>query len=101
MPSEETANRLYDHLDHVRAVGAFLDAYSGVSLWASRRGLLEAGVRDHDVLLFPEFMTPRSLVLTGNADTVYFLTFLDLNQGPLVVEVPPLTLSFVNDMWFR
>ncbi|MGC4912993.1 DUF1254 domain-containing protein [Streptomyces albogriseolus] len=101
VPTEETANRLYDHVDHVRAVSAFLDAYSGVSLWAARRGFLEAGVQDHDVLLFSEFMDPKTLVLTGNADTVYFLTFLDLTEGPVVVEVPPLALCFLNDMWFR
>lgn len=101
MPTEETANRVYDHLDHVHAVSAFLNAYSGVSVWAVRRGFLEAGIQDHDVLLFSEFMDPKTLLLTGNADTVYFVTFLDLAEGPLVVEVPPLTLSFVNDMWFR
>ncbi|WP_436790508.1 DUF1254 domain-containing protein [Yinghuangia sp. YIM S10712] len=101
MPTDETADRVYDHLDHVHGVRAFLDAYSGVNLWAARRGILETGVKDHDVLLFSEFMDPKSLVLTGNADTVYFLTFLDLTEGPVVVEMPPLTLSFVNDMWFR
>ncbi|MFF0687642.1 hypothetical protein ACFYUG_16205 [Streptomyces albogriseolus] len=72
VPTEETANRLYDHVGHVRAVSAFLDAYSGVSLWAARRGFLEAGIQDNDVLLFSEFMDPKTLVLTGNADTVYF-----------------------------
>ncbi|WP_225849868.1 DUF1254 domain-containing protein [Streptomyces sp. HPF1205] len=101
MPTEETADRVYDHLDRMRAVSAFLDAYSGVSLWAARKGFHEAGVLDHDVLLFSRFMDARTLVLTGNADTVYFLSFLDLTEGPLVVEVPPLTLCFVNDMWFR
>lgn len=101
MPTEDTANRVYDHLDRMRAVSAFLDAYSGVSVWAARKGLLEAGIHDHDVLVFSELMDPGALVLTGNADTVYFLTFLDLTEGPLVVETPPLTLCFVNDMWFR
>ncbi len=101
VPTDETADRVYGHLDHVRAVSAFLDAYSGVSLWAARRGFLEAGIQDHDVLLFSEFMDPKTLVLTGNADTVYFISFLDLTEGPLVVEVPPLALCFLNDMWFR
>ncbi|MFD8553239.1 DUF1254 domain-containing protein, partial [Streptomyces fradiae] len=101
VPTDETADRLYDHLDHLHAVRGFLDAYSGVNLWAARRGLADVGVRDHDVLLFSEFMDAKSLVLTGNADTVYFITFLDLTEGPVVVEMPPLTLSFVNDLWFR
>ncbi|MEU8652643.1 DUF1254 domain-containing protein [Streptomyces sp. NPDC048737] len=101
VPTEETADRLYDHVDHVRAVTAFLDAYSGVSLWAARKGFLEAGIQDHDVMFCSEFMGPKTLVLTGNADTVYFVTFLDLTEGPLVVEIPPLSLCFLNDMWFR
>ncbi|MEU7565504.1 DUF1254 domain-containing protein [Streptomyces fradiae] len=100
-PTDETADRLYDHLDRLHAVRGFLDAYSGVNLWAARRGLADLGVQDHDVLLFSEFMDAKALVLTGNADTVYFITFLDLTEGPLVVEMPPLTLSFVNDLWFR
>ncbi|MGW4170991.1 DUF1254 domain-containing protein [Streptomyces chartreusis] len=53
------------------------------------------------MLLFSEFMDPETLVLTGNADTVYFVTFLDLTEGPLVVDVPPLSLCFLNDMWYR
>ncbi|WP_217493210.1 DUF1254 domain-containing protein, partial [Streptomyces griseus] len=101
VPTDETADRLYDHLDHLDGVRAFLDAYSGVNVWAARKGFLETGVEDHDVLLFSEFMDSASLVLTGNADTVYFLSFLDLTEGPVVVEMPPLTLSFVNDLWFR
>jgi hypothetical protein len=101
MPTDETADRVYDHWDHLHAVRGFVDTYSGVSVWAGRRGFLEAGIEDHDVLLFSEFMDASTLVLTGNADTVYFLTFLDLTQGPVVVEMPPLALSFVNDMWFR
>ncbi|MEU8845642.1 hypothetical protein AB0C70_05250 [Streptomyces sp. NPDC048564] len=60
MPTDETADRLYDHLDQVHAVRGFLDAYSGVSMWAARKGFLEAGVRDHDVLLFSEFMGPET-----------------------------------------
>ncbi|MCM2579325.1 DUF1254 domain-containing protein [Streptomyces meridianus] len=101
VPTDETAGRLYDHLDHLHGVRAFLDAYSGVSVWAARKGFLAAGVNDHDVLVFSEFMDSRTVLLTGNADTVYFVTFLDLTQGPVVVEMPPLTLSFCNDMWFR
>ncbi|WP_258049606.1 DUF1254 domain-containing protein [Streptomyces finlayi] len=101
MPTEETANRVYDHLDHVYAVSAFLNAYSGVDMWAFRKGFLDAGIRDHDVMICSEFMDAKSLVLTGNADTVYFVTFLDLTEGPMVVEMPPGTLNFVNDMWFR
>ncbi|WP_368732985.1 DUF1254 domain-containing protein [Streptomyces alkaliphilus] len=101
VPTDETADRLYEHLDRAHGMRAFLDAYSGVNLWAARRGFLDAGIEDHDVLIFSEFMDAGTVLLTGNADTVYFVTFLDLTEGPVVVEMPPLTLSFVNDLWFR
>ncbi|MFD0352003.1 DUF1254 domain-containing protein, partial [Kitasatospora aburaviensis] len=66
-----------------------------------RRAMLAAGVADGDVLVFSELMDCRSLFLTANADTVYFLTFLDLGEGPVVVDVPPDRLTVADDMWFR
>ena len=34
-------------------------------------------------------MDAKSLFLTTNADTVYFLGFIDLSKGPMVFETPP------------
>jgi len=45
-------------------------------------------------------MDAKSLFLTANADTVYFLGVLNLSKGPLVVEQPPGSLGTFNDMWF-
>ena len=101
VPDAETANTVYDHLDLVRGVEAFLNAFQGVSMLAIRRGFRDAGVADGDVLLFSGLMDSHSLFLTGNADTVYFLSFVDLSDGPVVFEAPPGTLGLVNDMWFR
>jgi hypothetical protein len=42
----------------------------------------------------------NSIFLTANADTIYTLAILDLRKGPSVVEVPPMALGTVNDMWF-
>jgi Uncharacterized conserved protein len=39
-------------------------------------------VEDNSVLLFSELMDSASLFLTGNCDTVYFLSFVDLSGGP-------------------
>jgi hypothetical protein len=101
VPTEDTANRVYDHLDHLHAVSAFLNALSGVNIWALRRGFLEAGIRDNDVVLWSEMMDAKTLLLGGSADSIYYSSFLDLTEGPLVVEIPPLTLTFLNDMWGR
>lgn len=81
MPTDETADRLYDHLDHLHGVRAFLDTYPGIEAWATRRGFLEAGIQDHDVLLSSGFPDARTLLPTGNADTVCFLTFRTRGSG--------------------
>jgi len=105
-PSEETAALLYDNLDFMQAVQAFLGAIPGASLAALRRGFQSVGVEDNSFTLFPELMDSNSLFLTANSDTVYFWGFLDLSDGPMVVDVPPLgaptgILGTIDDMWFR
>jgi hypothetical protein len=52
-PSAATAELLYDHLDFVHAVEAFINGFPGASLAAMRRGFLDIGVEDNSVLLFP------------------------------------------------
>ena len=105
-PTPETAERLYDHLDFMRGVEAFLNSIPGASLNAIRRGFLSVGVEDNQVLIFPELMDSASLFLTANSDTVYFWTFIDLAHGPMVIDVPAMPapsaiLGTIDDMWFR
>ena len=105
-PSEATAALLYDNLDFLHAVEAFLGALPGASLAAMRRGFESAGVEDNSFTFFPELMDSASLFLTANCDTVYFWGFIDLSNGPMVLDVPPLgppsgLLGTIDDMWFR
>ena len=89
-PSEATAALLYDHLDFVHGVQAFLGALPGASLAAVRRGYLSMGIEDNSFPLFPDLMDSTSLFLTANCDTVYFWGFIDLSDGPMVIDVPSL-----------
>ena len=105
-PTKATAELLYEHLDFVHGVEAFINAFPGASVAAIRQGFLSVGVEDNSVLLFSELMDSASLFLTGNCDTVYFLSFVDLTAGPMVLDVPPLgppsgILGTIDDMWFR
>jgi hypothetical protein len=45
-------------------------------------------------------MDAKSLFLTANADTVYYMGVINLKDGPMVVEQPPKGLGTINDMWF-
>lgn len=100
-PVGDTAAKIRDHVDYVHGVDTFINTLQGVSTMALRRGFADVGVADGDVLIFSKLMDSRSLFLTGNADTVYFWSFLDLSNGPLVVETPSDTLGVIDDMWFR
>jgi hypothetical protein len=104
-PTPVTAELLYDHLDFVHGVEAFIRAYPGASMAALHRGFASIGVEDNSVLLFSELMDSASVFLTANCDTVYFLGFIDLSAGPMVVDVPALgppsgILGTIDDMWF-
>jgi hypothetical protein len=102
LPSADSAVKLYDYLDLTRGVESFLNGFSGVSMYAIRKGFREAGVKDNEyVLIFSGLMDSKSLFLTANADTIYFWSYLNLSAGPLVVEVPPESLGIFDDMWFR
>src|SRR5208337_2169236 len=100
-PTSETVEKVYDNLDFMHASETFLNAFRGASLVAARKGFISAGAEDNSIIIFSELMDSKSLFLTGNADTVYFMGFLDLTKGPLVVETVPMCLCTIDDMWFR
>jgi len=104
-PTDATAALLYDHLDFVHGVDAFDRAFPGASLAALRNGFQSIGVEDNDVLLFSTLMDSASLFLTANCDTIYFISFVDLSDGPMVIDIPALgppsgILGCIDDMWF-
>src|SRR5262245_5361355 len=53
-PSQDTLEKVYDHLDFTHAFRAFVDTMQGVSIHAIRKGLLSAGVKDNEVIVFSE-----------------------------------------------
>jgi len=52
-----------------------------------RRGFHSIGVEDNDVLVFSELMDSASLFLTANRDNVYFITYIDVSDGPTVLDI--------------
>ena len=100
-PSKETAEKLRDELDYLHGVEAFMNSIQGVSLFALRKGLGDVGIKDGEFFYTTKMLDSNSLLLTANADTVYFWGNLDLSDGPLVVETPPMVLGIFDDFWFR
>lgn len=100
-PNAATVKKAFDALDFTHALSAYLNSYGGASAYAIRQGFVSAGADDNTVLIFSELMDSNSLFLTPNADTVYYMSVLDLTKGPVVVEQPPKGLGTINDMWFQ
>jgi hypothetical protein len=100
-PTAETAQKVYDTLDFTRALNAYNNSFRGASAYALYKGFSEIGQTDNStVIIFSELMNSESLFLTGNADTIYYLSTIDLSKGPVVIEQPPNGLGTINDMWF-
>jgi len=101
MPDRATVEKTYDNLDFLRGVEVFLNAMPGASVFAYRQGARGSGFGNGEIGIMENLMDSRSLFLTPNTETVYALSWLDLKDGPLVVESPPNVLGIVNDFWFR
>ncbi|WP_410874897.1 DUF1254 domain-containing protein [Nocardia sp. A7] len=100
-PSADTVAKVYDNLALIRGTEVFLNAFQGASTWALREGFQSIGAKDNTVVMFSELMDSQSLFLTANADTVYYVAIIDLTDGPMVVETPPMALGIFDDMWFH
>jgi hypothetical protein len=100
-PDDATTQKVYDNLDFQRGVQAFLDAMPGAAVTAFRPALRELGGVDGNVIIFEELMDSKALWLTANTTVVYYMSWLDTKNGPIVVETPPDTLGLVDDHWFR
>jgi hypothetical protein len=100
-PDEATVQKVYDNLDFQRGVEAFVSALPAASLFAVRAGFRNFGPDNQTVLITESLMDSRSLYLTANTDTLYIGAWLNTNDGPLVIEVPPRMLGMVDDAWFR
>jgi hypothetical protein len=100
-PDDATVNKVMDNLDFQRGVQTFLNGLSGTSLVGLRTGLHGLGADNSTVAIFEQLLDSKSLWLTPNTDSIYFSTWLDLHDGPLVLETPPNVLAFLDDFWFH
>lgn len=100
-PSAATARKVYDALDFTRALNVYNNSFRGASALALKKGFEDVGAGSGDIIIFEELMDASSLFLTANADTVYYLGWIDLSKGPVVIDQPSGGLGAINDMWFQ
>ena len=69
MPDKATIDKAYDYIDLARAVNVFMDTQSGVSMWAFRKGMRDAGVPDHTLMSAEKLTDSTGMYLTPNTVT--------------------------------
>ncbi len=101
-PTNETAARLYDAIDFQRACQAYVWAMPLVALHELYIGnKRDRGADYNDVVVVSDYATPATLALTANNSTLYSAFFINLSQGPVVVESPPGVYGMMDDAWQR
>ncbi len=100
-PDDTTVQKVYDNLDFQHGVQAFLTAMPAASLAAIRKASRTFGQDNQTVTIFETLMDSRSLYLTANTESIYAMAWVDLKDGPVVIESPPNTLGLVDDFWFH
>jgi hypothetical protein len=99
-PTDATVDKLYDERDFQRACQSYLWSLPAVSFRSWQKGITEQlGARNGQVVAILSYEARRG-ILTANATTPYYLGFVDLSAGPLVVEMPPSGVQGgINDAW--
>lgn len=100
VPTAATASHVYDAVDFANALAVYNNSFRGASALAIVQGFQSIGMNYNEVAIFQKLMDSNSLFLTANADTVYYLSAIDLTKGPMVIEQPPMGVGTINDMWF-
>jgi hypothetical protein len=101
VPDQATTDKLFDNLDFQRAVQAYLLALPPVNQLANRSAMLSMGPANKTVPIWEHLVDSRTVELTANDNTVYTWFWVDLHDGPLVLEVPPKVLGLIDDMWYH
>jgi hypothetical protein len=101
VPTEETAQKVYDNLDFQRGVQAYLSSIQIASMAGMRKGMLNFGPANTTVLLFENLMDSKALWLTPNTVSIYMAMWLELSDEPMVLETPPNVLGLIDDHWFN
>ncbi len=95
-PDAATVEKVYDNLDFIRGVDVFLNAMSAASLRANIEGLKSVGCDNNTAVIHEDRVDAKTLLLTPNTQTATLWSFMNLKDGPLVVEIPPGVLGLAD-----
>ena len=101
VPTEETAQKVWDQLDFQRAVELMILTTPAASLSGFRRSIREWGPDNKTMIYWHGRMDSKVLILTPNTSVVYGFLWINLKDGPLVMETPPKVLGIIDSFWFK
>jgi len=100
-PKPETLEKIYDNLDRSRALQAYLLAIPIVNQVGMRDSLHKFGPDNQTDIIWENLVDPKTVELTANDNTIYNFIWLDTHKGPVVIEIPPMSLGAIDNIWYR
>lgn len=100
-PDSATVQKIYDNLDRSRALQAYLLALPIVNQAAMREMLRQYGPDNQTDVIWENLVDSRTVELTANDNTIYNFIWIDTHKGPVVLDVPPMSLGAIDDFWYR
>lgn len=100
-PTKETAQQLYDVMDHQRASQLYLWGLPIVATTRIRHSLEKniKGYKDNRFVTVRRFNERRGF-LTANESTIYFLASSDTRKSAVLLDIPPGTIvGMIVDSW--
>ena len=101
-PTNATVEKLFDEMDFQRAVQAYIWSIPVVSMAQWRHAHEKELGSENGQIVFVESYKDKLGGLTYNATTPYVLPFIDLAEGPWVLELPEppgKVRGAAHDMW--
>lgn len=101
-PTEEGIQQLKDELLFQRATQAYLWAIPAINMYGMKEGAEKEFGKGYNVItVWKERMSAKTLITTPNSDVIYAIGFLDLKDGPMVIEAPEGLQGILDDFWQR
>jgi hypothetical protein len=100
-PKPDTVEKIYDNLDRSRALQAYLLAIPIVNQAGMRDSMRQFGPDNQTDVIWETLVDPKTVELTANDNTIYNFIWIDTHKGPVVMEIPPMSLGAIDDFWYR
>jgi hypothetical protein len=101
-PTDEATARIRDEIDFQRASQAFLWALPAMNMYSMREGSEKAfGKGNHILPVWKGRLRATTQITTPNSDVIYAMSYIDLKDGPVVIDAPPMVQGLLDDFWQR